>query len=75
MLLVVGANLTFAAVASAAPQTVIDQGGEDDLTGQKDLNSLTVDYGLPRRHQCQPELELGRHGNVGGQHARRVFSV
>ena len=47
MLIVVGANLTFAAVASAAPQTVIDQGGEDDLTGQKDPNSLTVDYGLP----------------------------
>ncbi len=47
MLLAVGGSLTFAGLASAAPQTVIDQGGEDDLTGQKDLNSLTVDYGLP----------------------------
>ena len=47
LLLAVGGSLTFAGLASAAPQTVIDQGGEDDLTGQKDLNSLTVDYGLP----------------------------
>jgi uncharacterized repeat protein (TIGR01451 family) len=47
LLVVGGVSITFTLVASAAPQTVVDQGGEDDLTGQKDLNSLTVDYGSP----------------------------
>ncbi len=34
-----------APVASAAPTTFLDDGGPDDQVGQKDLNSLTVDYG------------------------------
>ena len=33
--------------ASAAPITAVDDGGPDDEPGQKDLNFLTVDYGLP----------------------------
>ncbi len=33
--------------ASAAPITIVDDGGADDYPGQKDLNFLTVDYGLP----------------------------
>jgi hypothetical protein len=33
--------------ASAVPITIVDDGGPDDLPGQKDLNFLTVDYGAP----------------------------
>jgi len=33
--------------ASAAPITVVDDAGADDEPGQKDLNFLTVFYGLP----------------------------
>ena len=44
---VAGDSVLSTAVVNAAPQTIVDQNGEDDLGGQKDLNSLTVDYGLP----------------------------
>ncbi len=44
---VAGDSVFSPAVVNAAPQTIVDQNGEDDLGGQKDLNSLTVDYGLP----------------------------
>jgi hypothetical protein len=37
----------FAPRASAAPITAVDDAGPDDEPGQKDLNFLTVDYGLP----------------------------
>jgi hypothetical protein len=33
--------------ALAAPITAVDDAGADDEPGQKDLNALTVDYGLP----------------------------
>ena len=33
--------------ASAVPLTVVDDAGADDEPGQKDLNFLTVDYGVP----------------------------
>jgi uncharacterized repeat protein (TIGR01451 family) len=45
--LVVGASMIYAGAASAAPITVVDDKGADDQPGQKDLNSLTVDYGAP----------------------------
>ena len=36
-----------APVANAAPIVVVDTGGPDDISGQRDLNALSVDYGLP----------------------------
>src|SRR5687768_8975591 len=45
LLVAVGASLTFAGVATAAPLTFVDDAGADDEPGQKDLNFLTVDYG------------------------------
>src|SRR6188472_1889390 len=47
LLLGVGAGLVFVASASAAPITYVDDHGADDEPGQKDLNFLTVDYGVP----------------------------
>ena len=47
LLLAVGAALTFVGAAAAAPVTIVDDRGPDDVPGQKDLNFLTVDYGLP----------------------------
>jgi len=37
-------SLLISATASAAPVCVIDTGGANDLSGQKDLNKLCVDY-------------------------------
>ncbi len=38
-----GAGAAFTSAASAAPVTIVDQGGVDDVSGQRDLNSMTVD--------------------------------
>src|SRR4051794_13844247 len=49
-LVLVSATLipAFIPAVAAAPQTIVDTNGADDEPGQKDLNSLTVDYaGLP----------------------------
>ncbi len=71
----VGAGVVFLGAASAAPLTFVDDGGADDEPGQKDLNSLTVDYGAPGAAQHQREVGLGRHGDDGQQHPRRVCPV
>ena len=47
LIIAVGASVVFLGAASAAPLTFVDDGGADDEPGQKDLNSLTVDYGAP----------------------------
>ena len=47
LLLAVGASLALVAAASAAPIVAVDDAGADDQPGQKDLNALSVDYGLP----------------------------
>ena len=39
--------MIFVGATSAAPLTFVDDGGADDEPGQKDLNFLTVDYGVP----------------------------
>jgi uncharacterized repeat protein (TIGR01451 family) len=45
--LVAGIIGPIAPVANAAPIVAVDTGGRDDQPGQKDLNALSVDYGLP----------------------------
>jgi uncharacterized repeat protein (TIGR01451 family) len=45
--LVAGIIGPIAPVANAAPIVAVDTGGADDQPGQKDLNALSVDYGLP----------------------------
>ena len=43
----VGTSVILVGAASAAALTFVDDGGADDEPGQKDLNFLTVDYGVP----------------------------
>ena len=45
--MVVGIIGPLAPVANAAPIVAVDDAGADDEPGQKDLNALSVDYGLP----------------------------
>ena len=45
LLIAVGTSVIFLGAASAVPTTFVDDGGPDDLTGQKDLNFLIVDPG------------------------------
>lgn len=45
--LVAGIIGPIAPVANAAPIVSVDDAGADDEPGQKDLNALSVDYGLP----------------------------
>ena len=49
LIIAVGTSVIFLGAASAAPVTLVDDGGPDDLAGQKDLNFLTVDPGFPAR--------------------------
>jgi hypothetical protein len=45
--LVAGIIGPIASVANATPIVAVDDAGADDEPGQKDLNALSVDYGLP----------------------------
>ena len=47
LIIAVGTSAIFVGASSAVPLTFVDDGGADDEPGQKDLNSLEVDYGVP----------------------------
>ena len=75
MLVLAGASLTFVAVASAAPDHVRSTTLRCESTSRvRDLESLTVDYGLPR--DADPSgWNWDGHGHVGSENTRDACSL